>query len=267
MDWNGIPVITPSAGLELTGVVASRGTFRLRANLSVAPGHITCLLGPNGSGKTTLLRAVAGLVPIDDGEILMGGKTLDGGPSGRFVEPGDRAVGLVFQNYRLFPHLDVVDNVAFGLSAGGCSDREARERAEHWLTRLGVGHLARLRPRQLSGGQAQRVALARALAPEPRLLLLDEPLAALDIRTRAQVQSELLAHLRAFAGPCLMVTHNPAEAWSFSDRVAIIEDGSIVQMGTLADLAADPASDYVSHLVRRAGLPVLDDTDGAFVAE
>lgn len=267
MDRDGVPVTPGIDGLELARVVARRGTFQLEASLAVAPGQITCLLGPNGSGKTTLLRAVAGLLPIDDGTILMGGDTFDEGPTGHFVEPANRAVGFVFQDYRLFPHLDVIDNVAFGLSAFGHSEREARERAEQWLARLGVGRLARLKPRQLSGGQAQRVALARALAPEPRLLLLDEPLAALDIRTRAQMQSELLAHLRAFAGPCLMVTHDPEEAWSFADRIAVIEDGSIVQAGTPADLAAAPASDYVSHLVRRAGLPAMDDSDGAFAAD
>jgi molybdate transport system ATP-binding protein len=155
----------------------------------------------------------------------------------------------VFQDYRLFPHMRVIDNVAFGPRVRGVDRIRSRQLAQRWLDRLDIADLARHRPAQLSGGQAQRVALARALAAEPGLLLLDEPLAALDARTRLAVQGELREHLVAFAGPTLLVTHDPLEALLLADRIVVLEDGAIVQQGSPHDIAARPATDYVATLV------------------
>ncbi len=155
----------------------------------------------------------------------------------------------MFQDYRLFPHLSVLDNVAFAPRSRGQSRGEARATARPWLDRLGLGGYASRRPAALSGGQAQRVALARALAGTPDLLLLDEPLAALDARTRLDVQAELRDHLGAFTGPCLLVTHDPVEALVLADRLLVIEDGQVVQQGSPTDVARRPATDYVARLV------------------
>ena len=194
-----------------------RGQFRLGAVLEVAAGEVLAVLGPNGAGKSTVLRAVAGLLPVDEGTISLGDQVLDDPEQGVFVAPEQRGLGVVFQDHRLFPHLRVVDNVAFGLRSQGVSRAVARGRALDWLARLGVAELAGRHPRELSGGQAQRVALARALAPAPAALLLDEPLAALDAQTRAEVQAELRAHLGRYAGPTVLVTHDPVEALLLAD--------------------------------------------------
>src|SRR4051794_16365182 len=156
---------------------------------------------------------------------------MDDPAAGTFVVPERRGVGYVFQDYLLFPHLTALENVAFGLRARGVHRREARAAAARWLERLGVGEYAGARPRALSGGQAQRVALARALATEPRLLLLDEPLAALDAATRVEVRAELRRHLATFGGARLLVTHDPVEAMVLADRLVVLEDGRIVQSG------------------------------------
>jgi molybdate transport system ATP-binding protein len=179
----------------------------------------------------------------------------------------------VFQDHRLFPHLRVVDNVAFGLRARGVGPREARTAATNWLTRLGLGDLARRHPRQLSGGQAQRVALARALASAPDALLLDEPLAALDVQTRAEVQGELREHLRHFAGPTVLVTHDPIEALLLAQRIVVLERGRIVQSGAPAEITARPLTPYVAKLVgmnlyvgSASGDEVAVDAGGRLVA-
>ncbi|MCW2524367.1 MAG: transporter ATP-binding protein, partial [Frankiales bacterium] len=153
------------------------------------------------------------------------------------------------QNYRLFPHLSVRDNVAFGLRSRGQSRSVAAERAAHWLERFDLAEFAKRKPAELSGGQAQRVALARALAVQPRLLLLDEPLAALDARTRLQVRAELKRHLGAFDGATLLVTHDPLEAMVMTDRLMVVEDGRLVQQGTPAEVARRPATQYIARLV------------------
>ena len=165
------------------------------------------------------------------------------------VVPEDRPCAVVFQDYLLFPHLDAAANVAFGLRSRGRSKSDANRTALEWLDRMGLGDYADRRPRQLSGGQAQRVALARALATEPRLLLLDEPLSALDVTTRASVRHELRRHLRDFTGSCLLVTHDPLDAAVIADRLVIIEDGAVAQEGTLADITARPRSSYVAELL------------------
>ena len=160
------------------------GTLRLDVGLSAESGEVIGLLGPNAAGKTTLLRALAGLTPIERGRLMVDGEVLEDAAAGTRVPPDRRRIGVVFQDYRLFPHLSALDNVAFGLRARGASRGESRARAQEWLARFGLTGQAHARPRALSGGQAQRVALARALVVEPRLLLLDEPLAALDAGAR-----------------------------------------------------------------------------------
>jgi len=241
----------------------TRGGFTLRAALTAAPGEVLAVLGPNGAGKSTLLGAVAGLTPVSAGHIVLGGATLDDADSGVFVEASGRPVGFVFQDYRLFPHLSVRDNVAFSPRARGFGRGASRSVADEWLARLGLDDLARRRPVDLSGGQAQRVALARALAGDPALLLLDEPLSALDARTRLDVQSELKRHLADFAGPCLLVTHDPLEALVLADRLLVLEHGLVVQEGTPSEVARRPATEYVARLV---GLNLYAGTaDGAHV--
>ena len=224
------------------------GALDLDVALEVRPGELVAVLGPNGAGKSTLLRTVAGLQPLDGGRIAVDDRVLDdGGPT--FVEPEHRPIGVVFQQYLLFEHLTVVENVAFGLRARGVGRREARARAHEWLERLGLAEHATARPRAISGGQAQRVALARALATDPRVLLLDEPLAALDVGTRATVRRDLRQYLATFEGMRLLVTHDPVDAHALADRVVILEAGRVVQSGTLAEVTAHPRSRYVADLV------------------
>jgi molybdate transport system ATP-binding protein len=226
-----------------------RGEFTLRVNLTAAPGKVLGILGPNGSGKSTLLNAVAGLMPVSRGQILLDGQVIDDAATGKYLDAAERPVGFVFQNYRLFPHMSVLDNVAFSPRARGINRHEARATASRWLARLNLTPFAGRRPTDLSGGQAQRVALARALAGDPALLLLDEPLSALDARTRLDVQTELRRHLSNFGGPCLLVTHDPLEALVLADRLLVLEEGRIVQEGMPADIARRPATEYVARLV------------------
>ena len=229
-----------------------RGEFDLDLALVAAPGEVLALVGPNGAGKTTTLRVLAGLLAPASGSIIIGGRPLlDDQHS---VPPYRRPVGVVFQDYLLFPHLTVLDNVAFGLRAQGMRRSTARSRALDWLARMDADDLAGLRPQQLSGGQAQRVALARSLAPEPRLLLLDEPLAALDARTRLVIRGELRRHLDGFEGATIVITHDPTDAAVLADRLVVLENGRVVQTGTPQQVASRPRTDYVARL---AGLNLL----------
>jgi molybdate transport system ATP-binding protein len=260
-----LTAVTPDrpGGLLVDAVVA-RGRFRLAVAFGVQPGEVLGVLGPNGAGKSTLLRALAGLTPVAAGRITLAGQVVDDAGSGSFLEAAERPVGFVFQDYRLFPHLTVLDNVAFSPRAHGLDRRAARSAADRWLRRLGLSELAGRRPAELSGGQAQRVALARALAGDPAMLLLDEPLSALDARTRLDVQAELRQHLSDFAGPSLLVTHDPLEALVLADRLLVLEDGRIVQQDSPAQVARRPATEYVAKLV---GLNLYSGrADGALVA-
>ncbi|MEU6914691.1 ABC transporter ATP-binding protein [Streptomyces olindensis] len=224
-------------------LVVDRGAFRLDVTLTAAPGDVVALLGPNGAGKTTALRALSGLIPLTSGHLRLDGTRLDG------TAPESRPVGVVFQDYLLFPHLTALDNVAFGPRCRGAGKAEARAQAAEWLDRMGLADLAGAKPRRLSGGQAQRVALARALATRPRLLLLDEPLAALDARTRLEVRAQLRRHLAEFEAVAVLVTHDPLDAMVLADRLVVVEDGRVVQEGTPSDIARHPRTDYIARLV------------------
>ncbi len=224
-------------------LVVERPGFRLDLRLTAAPGEIVALLGPNGAGKSTALRALAGLEPMSKGHILLDGRDVTATPTEL------RPIGMVFQDYLLFAHLNALDNVAFGPRCRGASAAEARARAAELLARVGLADRAQAKPRTLSGGQAQRVALARALAVRPRLLLLDEPLAALDAHTRAAVRSRLRRHLAEVDAATVLVTHDPLDAMVLADRVTVIEQGRVVQDGSPAEVAQHPRTEYVARLV------------------
>ncbi|MEQ8718432.1 MAG: ATP-binding cassette domain-containing protein [Acidimicrobiales bacterium] len=236
-----------ATGLE-AHIVAARGGFDLDVALRIEPGETAALLGPNGSGKSTTVAALTGLLALEAGEVVLGGRTLDSPRAGIFVAPEDRDIGVVFQDYLLFDHLCVLDNVAFGLAARGLRRVTARSRARDWLDLLDLADFADRHPPQLSGGQAQRVALARALAPEPSLLLLDEPLAALDVTTHARLRRVLRTHLAGYRGPRLLITHDPADAFLLADRIHIIEDGRLTQSGTPDEIRRHPATPYVADV-------------------
>lgn len=224
------------------------GDFELDIDLTARSGAVTAVLGPNGAGKTTILRVIAGSLAIDAGSIVLDGRTLDEPPD-IFVPPERRHMGIVHQDYLLFPHLTALDNVAFGPRSAGRTNSDARALAVRLLDRVGVGEHADTKPRALSGGQAQRVALARALATDPAALLLDEPLAALDAGTRVDVRRDLRRYLVDFAGPTILVTHDPVDALALADDVAVIESGRLTQTGTIAEVTARPRSRYVAGLI------------------
>jgi len=221
------------------------GSLSLDVALQAEGGRVLGILGPNGAGKTTCLRVLAGLEAVDAGRVTIGGEVVDEPPA-RFVAPERRSTGCVFQDYLLFPHLSVVENVAFGPRTRGRG--EATREARQWLDRVGLSDLARARPAQLSGGQAQRVALARALAVEPDVLLLDEPMSALDVATRVEVRRDLKRHLAGFPGSTVLVTHDPVDAAVLADDVVVLEHGRVAQRGTMQEVTARPRSRYVAEL-------------------
>jgi molybdate transport system ATP-binding protein len=225
------------------------GGFRLDVTFAVDAGTTLVLVGESGSGKTTLLRLLAGLVRPDAGRVRLGDDVWLDAVQGVDVPSWRRSIGWVPQDYALFPHLTVSGNVAFGLRSAGLGRDAARDRVRAALQRLDVASLAARRPHQLSGGQQQRVALARALVLEPRLLLLDEPLAALDLQTRRAVRSELKTLLAALPCTTVFVTHSPVEALLFGDRIAVLESGSLTQSGSGDDLLRHPRSGYVAELM------------------
>ncbi|MFD7614558.1 ABC transporter ATP-binding protein [Streptomyces sp. NPDC059828] len=231
-------------------------------SLDIAPGEFFSLLGPSGCGKTTTLRMIGGFTDPTDGTILLGGQDVT------WLPPNKRDVNTVFQSYALFDHLSVADNVAFGLKRQGVSRAEIRERVGTMLERVQLAALADRKPRTLSGGQRQRVALARALVNRPQVLLLDEPLAALDLKLRRQMQVELKQIQREIGITFVFVTHDQDEALTMSDRLAVMNEGHVEQCGTPEDVYERPASRFVasfmgtSNLVPgtyRAGQVVMDD--------
>ena len=244
-------------------VAIALGRFDLQVDLEIDSDSVVAVIGPNGAGKTTLVRAFAGLVPVDRGRISIDGRVIEDTSKGVRVPPENRNIGVVFQEHRLFAPLTALENVAFGLRATGVHKRIARARARTWLAEMGLSDVADLRPRQLSGGQAQRVALARALAIEPALLLLDEPLAAVDAAARADLRHLLRQELYRYPGTRLIVTHDPLEAAALAQWLVVLEDGRVTQQGPLVEVTARPRSAWVATMV---GLNLLTgDGDGTTV--
>ena len=241
--------------LTLRGVHKAFGEVTAVAgvDLAVSDHELVALVGPSGCGKSTLLRVVAGLTAADRGEVRIGGKLVDDGV--RRVEPEHRRTGLVFQEHALFPHLTVAENIAFGLRDLSRAERTAR--GDHWLDVIGLAPHGGRYPHELSGGERQRVALARALAPEPRLVLLDEPFASLDPNLRVRLRADIVAILRSTGTPALFVTHDQAEALSIGDRVAVMREGRIEQDGTPDDVYHRPVNRFVAGFIdETAFLPV-----------
>ncbi|MCA6095241.1 ABC transporter ATP-binding protein, partial [Streptomyces sp. SCA3-4] len=237
-------------------------TGATQATLDAAPGTTIAVVGPNGAGKTTLLRALLGLTTRAEARPLHLGEE-----DTASVPTHHRRIAWVPQDNALFPHLSALANTAYGLRAQGTPKKAAHREAREWLDRLGVGHLAHRRPARLSGGQAQRVALARALASRPRLLLLDEPLAALDQSTRAHVRRTLRTHLAGFPGVCLIVTHDPVEAVALADRVLVLEDGRTVQYATPAELTRHPRSPWAARMLGHNAWPGRATEDGTILLD
>ena len=215
------------------------------ANLMLEAGQIGCLLGPSGCGKTTLLRAIAGFEPLATGEITLHGQRISG--PGVLVSPERRRVGMVFQDFALFPHLSVARNVAFGLK--DLAGEARRGRVLEMLDLVGLGGLADRFPHELSGGQQQRVALARALAPAPEILLLDEPFSSLDSQLRESLAREIRDLLKARGVTAILVTHDQQEAFAMSDTIALLDSGRIVQQGSPGDLYLRPVSEFAAHFL------------------
>ena len=230
-------------------VTARRGAFEVRAAFEAEAGRTVALLGPNGSGKSTLVSTIAGLLPPVEGTIALDDLVLDDAVSREHVPPERRPIGVVFQELLLFPHLSATENVAFPLRARGVPKPEARERASGLLERLGLANRADARPSDLSGGEAQRVALARALVVEPSLLLLDEPLSALDVGARMRVRELIRDELASFPGVRVIVTHDPVEASVLAERLVLLEDGKVSQTGTPEEIRSAPRSRYAADLV------------------
>jgi molybdate transport system ATP-binding protein len=225
------------------------GDFSLEAAwTSRAP--IVALVGPSGSGKTLTLQCIAGLIPPSSGRVVAGGRVLFDSARGIDLAPQSRSVGYVFQGYALFPHMTVSQNIAYGVRAQARADEGGRQgRIRETIDRLGLGSLGDRYPSELSGGQQQRVALARALAPDPDLLLLDEPLSALDVPLRREVRGELAQTLRECARPAVVVTHDLAEAYQLADVVVLYENGRTTDATAKADLLWNPSSERVARLI------------------
>jgi iron(III) transport system ATP-binding protein len=247
---------TPPAGGRAAATFAARLTFEHVArrygetmaldgvDLDVAPGEVVCLLGPSGCGKTTLLRVAAGIEKPSAGRVLINDREV-AGPY-RFVPPEDRGIGLMFQDFALFPHLTILGNVAFGLKA--LSKAAANREALTALQRVGLAHLADSYPHILSGGQQQRVALARAIVPRPAVMLMDEPFSGLDVQLREAMQEETLALLHETRATSVIVTHHPEEAMRIGNRIAVMRAGRLVQAGSAEDLYHRPADLFVARL-------------------
>ncbi|MBI0434633.1 ABC transporter ATP-binding protein [Roseomonas sp. KE0001] len=241
------PIETSTAGhrLDMDGIRVRYGSATAvdGVTLTVEPGEILALLGPSGCGKTTLLRTVAGFIRADAGRVLVDGRPID------HLPPGGRGVGIVFQSYALFPHMTAAQNVAYGLEARGRPKAEIVRRVEAALAAVRMEAFGERRPRALSGGQQQRVALARALATEPRILLLDEPFAALDRALRLDLQLEIKRIQRRFGVTAVLVTHDQDEAMSMADRMAVMNRGQVEQVAAPAEVYDTPATPFVAGFV------------------
>jgi molybdate transport system ATP-binding protein len=238
--------------------------LNLDVAFTVAAGEVLALLGPNGSGKSTTLRALVGLLPLAGGRVVLDGTVLEDPAQHVKIPPEKRPIGLMFQDYLLFPHMSAVENVAFGLRAKGTDKKTAYAKASETMARLGLDGLASAKPGSMSGGQQQRVAMARALVTDPKLLLLDEPLAALDVSTKTDVRRLLREVLRQSNAANVLVTHDLLDAVALGDRMVVIENGGIVQTGTPAEVTAQPRSQYVADLT---GVNLLRGTAHGTVLE
>jgi len=247
-------MITPSTdnekGLSVINIDKSFGDIKALVNvtLDVREGEFFTLLGPSGCGNTTLLRIIAGLELPDNGQVILGGRDITALPATK------RQVNTVFQSYALFPHLSIFENVAFGLRSRKFPQNDVQTRVDRRLEMLGLEEMGERFPHQLSGGQQQRVALARALVNEPEVLLLDEPMSALDARLRAQVQVELRRLQRKLGQTFILVTHDQAEALVVSDRIAVMSDGKIIQFGTPKEVYEQPQTRFVAEFLGAANL-------------
>jgi len=264
---NSIPIATPiapslaaseGATVNLVGVVKTFGAHRAlnSIDLSIAPGEFVALLGPSGCGKTTALRALSGLEQVDSGQILIDGEDVASVPTNK------RDIGMVFQSYSLFPHMTAIENVEFGLRMRKVGAAERRERAAEALEMVGLGTFATRFAHQLSGGQQQRVALARALVTRPRVLLLDEPLSALDAKVRVQLRDEIRRIQTELGITTVFVTHDQEEALAVADRVAVMREGEIEQIGTPEELYTTPATAFVADFVGLSNRVPADLIDG-----
>jgi molybdate transport system ATP-binding protein len=226
-----------------------RGSFSLDVAFQARDGTTSVLVGESGAGKTSALRLLAGLDRLDAGFVRLGGEPYADADAGWHLPAWQRDVGYVAQDYALFPHLSVFENVAFGLRAAGAERRRIRPRVEEALGLVGIGELASRRSHQLSGGQQQRAALARALVLSPRLLLLDEPLSSLDLQTRRAVRGELRDLLHRLPCVTVYVTHSPVEALVFGDQIVVLEQGRVAQAGPREELLRRPRSPFVAELI------------------
>ena len=248
----------------------ARGDMQVHAGFNAVEGQTVALLGPNGAGKSTVVDCLAGLLDPDEGRVSLDGETWVDVAAGRSLPSSRRPIGVVFQNGLLFPHLSATENVAFPLRAHGTDSATAHGAATALLTRLGFPAIrADARPDALSGGEAQRVALARALIHEPRLLLLDEPTASLDVRARSELRPLIRSILDGFEGIRVLITHDPVEAMTVADRIVVMEDGAITQRGKPEELRNAPRTAYVADLVGvnlfAGSLEPLDDGAGRVV--
>ena len=253
----------PAQELQLTGICKSFGEVQVLRDIgfTVSQGEFVTLLGPSGCGKTTLLRIVAGLELADRGEVVLCGQPITDLPANR------RPVNTVFQNYALFPHLNVYENVAFGLRSRGFPHDQVDRRVAAVLQMLQLEEFPRRHPHQLSGGQKQRVALARALVNEPELLLLDEPMSALDAKLRAEVQLDLRRLQRRLGKTFILVTHDQDEAMTVSDRILVMRDGRIEQAGTPTEVYEHPRTQFVARFLGSANLIPARQSDGRVSTE